>query len=346
MEVSYFGPGKHLAHPIKDKTGRERLIVILKYTFRVDALGRVEIDEESGADPHTADVHDGDPATTSIRKPSDVVDEKPGTDVLLVGHAHAPRGRNASSVDVSLRVGAIQKTLRVHGLRVWQWGTFGGLSPGPARPIVEPVPLVWELAWGGLDVSDPAGPAGEPRNTLGRGVARDPKKLVGQPGAQIEYPDKPIGKGSNVPAGFGALCRHWEPRAAFAGTYDERWEENKMPLPPDDFDPRFNVTAPPDQWCSAPLRGDEPIEVRGATPEGIWRFQLPRLAPGFSAVIFGKRTEHRTHLDTVLIDADAMAVELTYRAAIPMPRKYDMIESVMVFEKDVLSRSSSGDPDE
>ena len=216
LQMSYFGPGKTMVHTIKAKDGRERLIVVLKYTFNADAQGRVAFEEEAPTEPLVVDLHEGDPATSSIRKPSDVFDEKPRADVLLVGHAHAPRGKNTSSVDVSLRMGPIQKTLRVHGLRVWQWGTFGGLTPGPARPIQEPMPLTWELAWGGLDLSDPESPAGDFRNTLGRGVARDPKKLVGQPAAQIEYPDKPIGKGENTPAGFGALCRR-DVRRALGG---------------------------------------------------------------------------------------------------------------------------------
>ena len=109
---------------------------------------------------------------------------------------------------------------------------------------------------------------GEPRNTVGRGVAREPRSLVGQPAAQIEELSRPIGASGNTPVGFGALHRHWQPRASFAGTYDQAWMDTKMPLLPDDFDPRFHVTAPPDQWSELPLRSDEVVEVKGATPEG------------------------------------------------------------------------------
>jgi hypothetical protein len=109
-----------------------------------------------------------------------------------------------------------------------------------------------------------------------------------------------------------------------------------MPLLPADFDVRYHICVPPDQWSEVPLRGDEPFEISGATEEGIWRFQLPRVVLGFSSFMDGKRTEHRTHLDTVLIDADARRVELTWRAAIPLPRKYEMLERVMVFEKSVV----------
>lgn len=339
MHVSYLGPGKLLAHPIKDKLGREILAVALKYSFRVDPSGRASLDEESPTEPHAVDLYNGaDPATSSIRKPSDVYDFKPGTDVLLVGHAHPPLRPSVTHVDVSLKMGPVDKTVRARGLRAWQAGPFGGIAPGPALRITEPIPLLYELAWGGLDLSEPDRPVGEPRNTLGRGVAHKPKRLIGTPAAQLEYPGEPIGHGDNVPASFGALCRHWQPRASFAGTYDDAWMKSKMPLPPDDFDPRFNVTAPPDQWSPTPLRGDEPIEARGATPEGLLRVRLPRMSPGFSSIIEGRRSDHRADLDTVLIDADAYRVELTFHAGIPLPRKYQMLESVMIVEKTVLGR--------
>jgi hypothetical protein len=332
LHVLHVGSSKHLAVPMKDKRGAERLVVILKYTFAVDAEGRAEVLSD-GVSPYLADEFNGkDPAASSIRKPSDLADDKPGTDVLLVGHAHPPK-REATQVEVSLRVGPIHKRARVHGLRVWKPGTLGGLSPGPALPIREPVPLIYELAWGGLDLSDPERPVGEPRNTVGRGVAREPRSLVGQPAAQIEAIDAPISGAQNTPVSFGALHRHWQPRASYAGTYDEVWMQTKMPLLPDDFDARFHVTAPPDQWSEVPLRSDEKVEVIGATPEGAWRFQLPRITPGFSSFVGGKRSEHRTHLDTFLVDADARRVELTFRAVVPLPRKYEMLESVRIFEK-------------
>jgi hypothetical protein len=126
------------------------------------------------------------------------------------------------------------------------------------------------------------------------------------------------------------------PRASFAGTYDSAWMQTKMPLLPNDFDPRFHVTVPHDQWSETPLRGDEPVEVLGATPEGAWRFRLPRIHPGFSSFVDWRRTEHRTHLDTILIDADARSVELTWRAPVPFPRKHQMLQRVTVFEKTVV----------
>lgn len=321
--------------PMKDQTGRDHLVVILVYTFVVDAHGVVEIIE--GDPPRLVDEYNGpDAAKASIRKPSQLFDFKPGTDVIFVGHAHPPRSGKVDHVDVTLQVGSLAKTVRAHGLRVWQWGLFGGLAPGPALPIHEPIPLIYELAWGGLDLSRPESPVGDTRNTVGRGVTRRPRELVDQAAAQIEDPARPLGSGKNIPAGLGAIHRHWEPRAQYAGTYDEVWKQTKMPLLPDDFDARFHVAVPHDQWAPTPLRGDEPIEIRGATPEGLWRFQLPRFIPGFSSFVGRQRTDHRTHLDSMLIDADARRVELTWRAAIPLPRKHELLERVSVVEKDRL----------
>lgn len=330
--------GQFATIPMKDKDGREHLVCIAKYTFRVDASGVVEIDDLDGAHPYLADVCNGeDPATSSIRKPSDVFEFKPGTDVLLVGHAH-PRRAGDTHVDVSLRVGSLNKVVRATGLRVWESAAFGAV-PGPARPMREPVPLIYELAWGGFDASDPEKPVGEPRNYVGRGVTRSTKSLIGQPAAQLEDPANPIGGRKNVPWCFGAVHRHWKPRIDYAGTYDAAWAETKMPLLPDDFDPRHNVCVPHDQWSQMPLRGDEPIEVIGATPEGVWRFSLPRVALGFSSYVLSERSEHRTHLDTILIDADSRSVELTWRAAIPIPRKYEMLDRIVIFEKEVVRSS-------
>lgn len=328
MDVLNTTGGECLAAPVKDKSGRDILAVVLQYTFAVGPRGAVELDPE-GEPPRLVDTYWGkDPLTSSIRHPGQLFEHKPGTDVILLGHA-VPRG-SVSHVDVSLRVGPVQKTVRAHGLRVFQKGSLGGIAPGPALRMHEPVPLIYELAWGGADYADPERPVAEPRNYVGRGVARDPRTLVGTPAPQLESLEGPT-----VPASFGALHRHWEPRVRFAGTYDEPWQETKMPLLPDDFDDRYNVGPAADQWSQAPLRGTEPFEIVGATPEGTWAFQLPRLAPGFASVIQGTRVEHRTHLDGILIDADLRRVELLFRAAVPLPRKYEMLEHVLVFEKRV-----------
>jgi hypothetical protein len=328
MNVANRTDGKHLALPMKDRDGHARVVVILKDTWRRTPRGAMERDDD-GPDPRPVDVPNGeDPATSSIKLPSDLCDFKPGTDVVLVADAHPRPG--ATFTDVSLRMGPIAKTVRAHGLRVWQKGMFGKLVPGPAMPMRAPVPIVYELAWGGLDLSIPDKPLGEPRNYVGRGVTRDPNKLVDQPAAQLEFPQAPIGERGNVPASFGPIHRHWEPRSKYAGTYDQAWMERRMPLLPEDFDPRFNVCVPHDQWSPVPLTGGEPIEVTGATEDGVWRMQIPVDTPRFSSLIAGERRTHATHLDTVLIEAREGRVELTWRVSIPAPSKLELIDEIRI----------------
>ena len=81
--------------------------------------------------------YDNQPGS-SIEAAGELAPYLPEAGVILIGHAHPPLRSTASYVDVSMRVGPIQKTVRAHGLRTWMWGTFGGLVPGPSR-----VPLLF-----------------------------------------------------------------------------------------------------------------------------------------------------------------------------------------------------------
>jgi len=329
-------PGEHLAVPMKDLDGASLLVIVYKIAFRTSRSGVVSVDEETPPTPCLADEcyeeysrrpeQPGD-AESSIRRPSDLVAYKPGTDVLLVGNAYPS---NQPHTDVSLRMGPLHKVVRAHGLRVLQAGSFGGLSAGPARPLREPLPLRWELAYGGIDRSDPEKPAQEPRNPLGRGYSRSPKSVIGQPAPQLEDPAHPFGSSDGGPACFGAIHRHWQPRVSFAGTYDTSWMETRMPLLPLDFDDRYHVTAPSDQWSLRPLLGDEPIEVVGATAEPSWHVRLPRVSPRFRAQCEGLWQDLPTHLDTVLIEPDRRRVELTFRASVVLPPKWERLQAAEI----------------
>lgn len=319
-----------------DKDGRQFVVPILKYTFEIDANGTARLAEQQSPIDLVDTYYGEDGATSSIRRPSQLFEQKPGTDVILIAEAHPPQGREVAHTDVMLHVGPIRKIVRAYGFRVWQTAAMGGLTPGPAMPIRKPVPLIYELAWGGQDLSVPDRPLAEPRNYVGRGVSHRPKELVGQPAPQLEDPDHPIGSRGSIPAAFGAIHRHWQPRMSYAGTYDAAWKDVRMPLLPEDFDTMYHVCVPEDQWSRTPLRSDEPIEVLGVVQEGSIRSQLPRLAPGFSSVVAGRRQDHRTHLDTILINAVERQIELTWRAAIPMPKKLELLERIRVVEKQVL----------
>lgn len=321
--------------PIDDHRGAEGVAVIAKLGFRVSARGVVTwasapvrlVDEPGGP-------------RGSIRYPSDYIGQKPGTDVVLVGTAYppvnAPGAAPATEMDVSLRVGLLEKSVRVYGPRIY----FEALGVLPGRPgPLEPVPLVYEHTYGGLDTSDPMHAAVERRNPIGMGFAVDRKKLVGTPVPPIEDLRAPLSARSPAPAGFGVVGPDWEPRSNFVGTYDERWQRERAPIRPTDFDLRHHCYASTGLWSETPLGGDEPIEILGATPEGAWRFQLPKHEPEIACVLAGERRILETHLDTLLIDADEMRLELSYRVFIALPRKSELLQRIVVTSKTALPDS-------
>lgn len=283
----------------------------------------------------------------SLRYTSDWAAQKPGTDVVMIATAHpppeAPAARSArdarpaparvTEMDVSLRVGPLQKTVRVYGPRVYYQGV--GVVPGPPARL-EPTPLQYENTYGGSDASHGHALGHEPRNPAGIGFAHDRARLVDTPAPAIEDPSVALPARLTTPAGFGPIPASWEPRLRLAGTFDERWTRERAPVLPSDHDPRHASFAPPGLWSQKPMLGDEPVEVLGATPEGVWRFRLPRYEPVFACTIRGERRELETHLDTFYIDAEEHRVELTWRAVIALPRKRELVERIEMTGKDKL----------
>ncbi|MGC4070374.1 MAG: DUF2169 domain-containing protein [Polyangiaceae bacterium] len=121
MDVSNNTDGKCETVIAVDKDGRQYMVPILKYTFEIGLDGSARLAEEpAGID--MADTYYGDdPAKSSIRRPSQLFEYKPGTDVIVIAEAHPPKGRDVTQMDVMLRVGAIRKILRVYGFRVGNW---------------------------------------------------------------------------------------------------------------------------------------------------------------------------------------------------------------------------------
>lgn len=329
MEPAVDNRTDFVVHPqlLLDKDG-EKLAAIVKASFEV-----VPGDDTLKLAPplraravRLADLPWGEPDKSSIAYPADVCLRKPGTDVVVVACAFAPSGKPVPSFDVRVEVGHLTKSLRVHGLRVWQQG---GAGLSKARPVSE-VELRYENAWGGYDDSDPAEIVEEPRNPIGRGRVREAASLSDQPAPQIEDAAFPItsARYEGPPAGVGAIGRHWEPRRKYAGTYDATWLETRCPLPPDDLDDRFQLCASHGLSAAKPLRGGEDVALLNMLPTGVTRFKLPRVALEMTFVVPGRAPARFVpHLDTVLIDLLAVsddkpaAVEMVWRASVKAPRR-------------------------
>ncbi|AKT36337.1 DUF2169 family type VI secretion system accessory protein [Chondromyces crocatus] len=312
----------------RDEHGGEVWIVAVKGTFAIREGGRVEVAEHQDAVALTAD-YVGERGLSSLRCDADLVLTKPGTDVLVHGSAHAPGGVPAARVEVGLRCGPIEKRLVVFGDRVYR---PGGVAMSDAQPFVT-MPLRYERTFGGVD---PVTGVRDPRNPIGVGFAEQAARLAGRPAPNIEAaPTSPRAAEEKRPAptGVGALARDWSPRIAHAGTYDEAWEERRMPLLPLDFDARFFFSAPVDQQVPGGLREGTQVELLNMTPEGVLAFHLPKRRPCFRT-FFGRHTvEHRARLHTVLVEPDARRVMVVWHTALPCQGKEHHLDRTLIWEK-------------
>ena len=306
--------------PLLDRSGGECRVAIIKATFAIGKSCQVRLAEKQSP-LRFGDEMWGVPAVPDVKFPADLCVFKPGTDFVLVGHAVPAEGRVMSQMDVSLDVAGRKKVLRVFGERVWQKTMFGKVTLSDPKPLCS-VPLAWSRAYGGFDNSNSKHPIEEPRNPVGRGVAREKESLIDDLGPQIEDPAHLISSSSDrpSPAGCAPLGRHFEPRRSFAGTYDAGWLEKVHPARPGDHHEEHENCAHPDLIFKDSLRGGEQVKLTGVTP-GEMTFILPKLRILVEAEIDGHLQEQRPHLDTVLINADRCEMELSWRASFKCPAK-------------------------
>jgi hypothetical protein len=301
---------------LADEGFRPLIVPVVKATFTIGRDGRC-VRADGQIPLNTGGEYWGkDPGTSSIKFEPEVAFTKPTTDVVLIGHAHAPRP-GSKEMRVALNVGPVSKEAMVYGERIWT-KTLGFFTMTRPLPF-EKIPLIYEKAFGGWNRShpDPSKHTCEPRNPVGTGFvgAAGVDKELGVP--NVEDPRAPIRNVTDrpAPAGFGFVAPHWQPRAALAGTYDAAWQKTRSPLLPKDFDRRHLNAASPGLVMPKYLRGDEPISAVGVTPEGTLNFSLPGVPPPAVKVslVDGRDAEIALNLDTVIVEPDDRRVMLLWR---------------------------------
>lgn len=295
---------------VRDERGLHWYLIAVRGTYLIEEGGRLALADEQ-LPPVLAPEYAGAPGESSLRFESDLLERKPGTDVLVLGSAHAPRGRRAPSVLVSLRVGGgLEKQLVVHGRRVYT-SSVRGLATTTPQPFSKQA-IEYEMAFGGRDLSDPDPRRHtiDERNPIGRGFPPTAARWKDELAHCIEYPN-----GAQGPAGFGPIDRAWLPRRALAGTFDEQWVESRRPLLPEDYDPRFGMCAPADQQFAKPLVGGEPVQVVNMTADGPLTFELPKVSLRFSTIIRGKKQEHGAQISSVTIEPSERRLSVSWQTA-------------------------------
>lgn len=305
--------------PLADQDGQALLVPVLQASFDIAGRGGLRLLDPQpaidlagsfwplppGSDPNTE---------RSVRMEAQVAFDKPACDVVLLAHAVAPH-RATSRMLVEFAVGTARQSALVSGeRRLLSSGKIE--APAPFDRLA----LRYEYAFGGSDLRsvDPARRRIDPRNPIGLGVGIEgvaPDARWRMP--RIEDPRAPLRVyGQQVPViGFGFVASHWQPRAAYAGTYDLEWQQRRMPLLPRDFDRRYFNAAPSALTFMPGPPGGTAVDIVGTTPQGRVNFDLPDLGtPLFHAAPrCGPRKTHKMKLDTIVVDTDLMRLTLIWR---------------------------------
>jgi hypothetical protein len=197
---------------------------LVKRTYAIVAGAAVLTEPE----PLLHDVWGPEPLEPRLPVGSDFWFQKGAADVVVRGSAYNPGGASIHTARVSVSIGDRTKQIAVFGHRVVSWrrdGTPEFSSPEP----VESVPLLYQLAYGGLDARVPIPEDELPLylSLAGAGLAYD------HPGL---YPRNPVGKGYLV----------------FPGPV-EGLELPNLEDPRDLLTPERLITGAPQSWHRQPL---------------------------------------------------------------------------------------------
>jgi hypothetical protein len=304
----------------RDERGHEFWLVGIKASFEIDPEGK-QMPLKKQIPLNMAPVFAADP--NELLDEDDFNIEKKHTDVLIAGHAYAPEGRPSVETIARVKIGDLDKAVKVTGDRIF--------LPGPAAVrMSQPEPFInkaitWRRTYGGTDTMA-SRPDWDPRNPIGTGFSVGREGLIGKTAPNFEYPDAPFRDNRNgQPAGFGPVSRHWQPRAKYAGTYGDLWKKTRDPLPPSDFNRLYYQCAPEDQQTRTPLIGYEDVRLGGFTLSGFMQFLLPRIT--FDIITHFRGRPDAGHepaiLHTLRIMPDDRQFSMTWVSALPVPYDED-----------------------
>ena len=303
----------------------DTLYVIVKATFN---FGKEFTLADEQTPPTPADVYWTEPGKSSIKYASDMHTGKSATDIIMLGHACVPGQKEATQLDVSLSVGKVDKTVQVFGDRQWQDGQI--TRPAPFKTMA----MVYEKAYGGIHIADGQLAGADTRNPVGRGFAgtRKAGEMNGGPLPNLEDPRQLIRdvKDQPAPACFGFCAPNWQPRVAFAGTYDDTWKKNRAPYLPVDFDNRFLNMTHPDLVYPGYLQGNEPVTITSMHPDGTFKFDLPQVNPVARVKVVERVEQPAFNLETLILEPNLKKLSMIWRAAMPCDKQMLKISEIKI----------------
>jgi hypothetical protein len=316
VKVVHFSPFAASLDPIVDKDGAEARLAVVKATFDMTPDGSLRVADKQQP-VRLNDEYVGEQGRSSVRYESDGAFYKPGTDVVVVGSVFSPGGRPAPRVNASIEIGPARREVAVLGDRTWECGVLGVSMTAP-KPFTE-MPICWERSFGGVDPfsSSSGSQTSEARNPIGTGfrTTKSSDALDGLALPNFEDPGHLISSWDQKPppAGLGYVGRSWMSRITHAGTFDEDWRRNRMPILPKDFDYRFFMGAAPGLALPSFLRGGESVRLINLTRLGQETFRIPAVNVWCQGVAKRRRFEEPANLDTIEIDTNDRRIVLTWR---------------------------------
>lgn len=304
-------PFPHFAFEKLGYQGERWQTVVVKVTCDIDPVtGHCEIADEQ-CPVIMADKYRRTPETSSLVTETDLIFCKPRGEFYITGTACTTDNLPLPQWDAGFTLGHLQKKLILSGPRFWSYQN--GWQTEPPVPVMA-VPLIYENAYGGHDISAAIYPA----NPVGMGwVSKDnADKSKRYPMPQITLPGSDAAFGMpRAVAGFGLYSRWWPQRLQYAGTYDTGWLESTRPYYPADFKTDFFMAAPADQQQETYFEGNEILTVQGMFADAA---EASFTLPGMGFVLLPNAPEDELTpyicvLDTLHLSLDERRLYLTWR---------------------------------
>ncbi|BCH25435.1 DUF2169 family type VI secretion system accessory protein [Mesorhizobium sp. L-8-3] len=311
----------------RDEHGCEVWLVAIKASFEIDPDGK-QTPLKSQVPVNMAPVFGADP--DELLDDDDFCIEKRHTDILIDGHVYAPGGHPGIETMARLKVGDLDKTVKVIGDRVFMPGPVSVRTSQP-EPFVK-IPISWRRTYGGTDTTA-SKPDWDQRNPIGTGFAVDPQRLVGKIAPNLEYPDAPYrDHRAGAPAGFGPVAPHWQPRIKYAGTYGDEWRKTRDPLLPTNFSRLYYQCAPADQQTKAPLMGYEDVRLGNFTRDGFLQFLLPRITFDVTTHFYDlpNRQHGQATIHTLRLRPDERQFSITWMSSLPVPYDEEKLRTTTI----------------
>lgn len=308
-----------------DNQGQEHILSVIKATFTLPQYAgeQPQLVQDNPVPIIDADIFSDEAGLSAITFESDYAPKKIRCDVLLNGYAYAPKGEVASEVIVGVKVGEVDKFIRITGDRVWKYSPLGAYISSPTPFIKQEVS--YDKAYGGVDTFHPEemkhttyklNPAGIGYHKI---INYDAVHEQAAPSTEELHTAIKKPNGKYQPMAFGSLGRSHPARVKYAGTYDQQWQDEQFPFLAKDFDERYFQSAPEDQQTET-LKGGETVQLFNLSAQGSIRFKLPILKQKKVVYYFfdGDYKIADFKVDTLHLLPEEKIFTLTARASTPL----------------------------